>query len=59
MQWLSLITLSCLRCKYCVPPSNHQWTDLAKCTRHGNFAEQARKNETQCGIQARFFEQIE
>jgi hypothetical protein len=55
MLWIWLIGISCLHCKHFVPPPNYKWTDLAKCNYHRTFAEQARKNETLCGIDASFF----
>lgn len=50
--WIWLIGISCLNCKHYVAPPNYRWTELAKCKFHKTFAEQARKNATQCGIDA-------
>ena len=59
MRWISLFGISCLRCKYFVPPPNYKWTDLSKCSYHNTFAEMARKNETQCGSNAiRYIEKV-
>lgn len=51
MHWVSL-WISCLRCTHFVCP-NPKWTDLARCTYYGTFAESARKNVTECGPEAK------
>ena len=49
------LCINCWHCRHFVAPPHYQWTDLAKCTHHGTFAELARKNETLCGMEAHSF----